>query len=69
MENTFIPANEKEAWIGILFACISSDKRLPEQETETLVHLLLIKEMFKSSEVLTIYRDCMLHTANLAAKH
>lgn len=68
MENAFSPANEKEAWIGILFACISSDKRLPEQETETLAHLLLIKEMFKSSEVLTIYRDCMLAHSKLGSK-
>ena len=67
MENTFTPANEKEAWIGILFSCISSDKRLPEQETETLVHLLLIKEMFKSNEVLSIYRDCMLAPSKLGS--
>lgn len=57
--NDYIPTTEKEAWIGILFACISADDHLPEQETETLVHMLMIKSMFKSSEVLGIYRNTM----------
>ena len=62
------PADEKEAIVGILFACMTSDAKLPEQETESLAHLLLIKEMFRSNDVLSCYRNAMMQHSHVGTK-
>ncbi|MBC8173574.1 MAG: TerB family tellurite resistance protein [Chitinophagales bacterium] len=69
MENDpFVPQNEQQAWVGILFACMASDLKLPDVETDTLVQTITKKEIFKSVMILPVYRDVMYAHSKLGSK-
>jgi hypothetical protein len=67
-DNNFISQTEQEAWVGILFACMASDLKLQDIETDTLVQTVTKKEAFKSMLILQVYRDVMLGHSKLGSK-
>jgi len=48
------PANEQEAWVGILYACIAADNEVSANEADTLITMLSAKIMFKDTDILKI---------------
>lgn len=59
-----IPNNEKqiseyEAWIAILYACLSSDGENSESETDLLVNSIYTKEKFLGIQISPLYEKVM----------
>ena len=52
-ENTVI--SELDAWVGILYSCISADNQIKDSETASLSKLLYSKEKFVGIEIAPLY--------------
>lgn len=52
-ENTVI--SELDAWVGILYSCISADNQIKNSETASLSKLLHSKEKFVGVDIATLY--------------
>lgn len=48
-------ASAHEAWVGILYSCISADNQITDSETATLSRVLLSKEQFIGIEIAPLY--------------
>lgn len=46
---------ELEAWVGILYSCISADNHIKESERESLFRLLEVKQKFAGVDIAPIY--------------
>ncbi|OIP04832.1 MAG: hypothetical protein AUJ97_02200 [Bacteroidetes bacterium CG2_30_32_10] len=49
--DSYSPINDKEAWIGILYACISSDGEIGKSEIESLSRMIANKSKFNGIEI------------------
>jgi uncharacterized tellurite resistance protein B-like protein len=47
--------SELEAWVGILYSCISADNQIKDSETASLSKLLYSKEKFVGIDILPLY--------------
>ena len=47
--------SEFEAWVGILYSCISADNQIKDSETVALTRLLLSKEKFIGIDLAPLY--------------
>lgn len=52
-ENTVI--SELDAWVGILYSCISADNQIKDSETASLSKLLYSKEKFEGVDIAPLY--------------
>ena len=51
--------SELDAWVGILYSCISADDQIKDSETESLTKLLYSKEKFVGIEVAPLYAKAL----------
>ncbi|MFV5685893.1 TerB family tellurite resistance protein [Flavobacterium sp. GB2R13] len=47
--------SELEAWVGILYSCISADNQIKDSETASLSKLLYSKEKFEGVDIAPLY--------------
>lgn len=64
----FKPLNEKEAFIGILYASLASDGEVSEIESDRLSQLLVFKEMFSNFDIVIPYRRVAIVCVKLGSK-
>jgi len=64
--NTNLPKNEGynplsdyEAWVAILYTCISIDGDISDVEINVLVRLLLFKNKFSNVQIIPFYKNAM----------
>ena len=62
-ENEYVPLSDYEAWVAILYTCISIDGEVSDIEIDVLVRLLLFKNKFSNIEIVPIYKKAM-HAKN-----
>ncbi len=48
--------SEFEAWVGILYSCISADNQITDSETATLSRVLYSKQKFVGIDIAPLYR-------------
>jgi uncharacterized tellurite resistance protein B-like protein len=48
--------SELEAWVGILYSCISADNQITDSETTTLSRVLSSKQKFIGIDIAPLYR-------------
>lgn len=48
--------SEFEAWVGILYSCISADNQITDSETVTLSRVLYSKQKFVGIDIAPLYR-------------
>ena len=48
--------SEFEAWVGILYSCISADNQITDSETATLSRVLSSKQKFIGIDIAPLYR-------------
>ena len=48
--------SEFEAWVGILYSCISADNQITDSETATLSRVLSSKQKFVGTDIAPLYR-------------
>jgi uncharacterized tellurite resistance protein B-like protein len=48
--------SELEAWVGILYSCISADNQITDSETATLSRVLSSKQKFVGIDIAPLYR-------------
>ena len=48
--------SELEAWVGILYSCISADNQITDSETATLSRVLYSKQKFVGIDIAPLYR-------------
>jgi uncharacterized tellurite resistance protein B-like protein len=48
--------SEVEAWVGILYSCISADNQITDSETSTLSRILSSKQKFVGIDIAPLYR-------------
>ncbi len=48
--------SELEAWVGILYSCISADNQITDSETATLSRVLSSKQKFVGTDIAPLYR-------------
>lgn len=56
-EYQYIPGNECEAWVGILYSCIIADGEIVKVEENTLSLMLVNKKKFEEVDVAKLYRN------------
>lgn len=57
---SYSPANEYEAWIGLLYGCMSADGEVSDAEINTISIMLASKEKFLGVDIIPIYRKVAL---------
>jgi Tellurite resistance protein TerB len=65
---SYTPANEQEAWIAIMHACIAVDEDVADEELEELSETLASKPMFEGHDVREYYRTVLLTHARIGSK-
>lgn len=56
---TYAPKNENEAWVAILYACISADGEASEIETDKMSEFLVFKQAFNGHDIAGYYRSVL----------
>lgn len=54
--NQYSVTSELEAWVGILYSCISADNQISDSETVSLSRLLHSKQKFIGIDIAPLYR-------------
>ncbi|MHA6248384.1 tellurite resistance TerB family protein [Pontibacter sp. CAU 1760] len=65
----YTPANEQEAWIAVLHACMAVDEDVADEELDKLADMLTFKPFFKGHDVREYYKSVLLAQAELGSKH
>jgi hypothetical protein len=65
---SYSPANEQEAWIAIMHACIAVDEEVADEELEELSETLASKPLFEGHEVREYYRTVLFTHAQIGSK-
>jgi hypothetical protein len=66
---TYSPANEQEAWIAIMHACIAVDEEVADAELEKLSDTLACKPFFEGHNIREYYRVVLFTHAQVGSKH
>lgn len=56
-EYQFIPKEETEAWVGLLYACVMADGEMVKVEENALSLMLVTKKKFEGVDVSRLYRN------------
>jgi uncharacterized tellurite resistance protein B-like protein len=54
---TYKPLSDYEAWMGILYACISADGEVGDSEIDSLSRMLVFKKKFDGIELAPLYKN------------
>jgi uncharacterized tellurite resistance protein B-like protein len=54
---TYKPLSDYEAWIGILYACITADGDVENSEIHSLSRMLLLKNKFSGIDIVPLYKN------------
>lgn len=54
--NQYTPANEAEAWVGVLFACVAVDQDVTSMEADTMSRVLLKKQIVQDQDLTQLYK-------------
>jgi hypothetical protein len=57
--------NQQEAYMAIMYAFVSIDEKITEDETDQLIQLLLKDEVFKNADLMAIYKKVQLINESL----
>lgn len=57
--------NQQEAYLAIMYAIVSADEKVTEDETDQLIQLLLKDEVFKEADLMAIYKKVQLINQSL----
>ena len=52
---TYKPLSDFEAWIGILYACMSSDGEVSDVEIDSLSRMIVLKQKFSGIDISPLY--------------
>ncbi|WP_040279887.1 tellurite resistance TerB family protein [Psychroserpens damuponensis] len=52
---TYKPLSDFEAWIGILYACMSADGTVSDVEIDALSRMIVLKQKFKGIDISPLY--------------
>lgn len=52
--------NQQEAYLAIMYALVSVDEKVTEDETDQLIQLLLKEDIFKEADLMAIYKKVQL---------
>lgn len=66
---TYSPANEQEAWIAIMHACIAVDEDVADEELEELSDTLADIPLFEGHNIREYYRSVLFAHAQIGSKH
>jgi uncharacterized tellurite resistance protein B-like protein len=55
-EYEYAPNDEKEAWVGLLYACIIADGEIMKVEENSLSLMLITKKKFENADIPRLYR-------------
>lgn len=64
----YSPANEQEAWLAIMHACIAVDEDVAEAELEELSETLVDKPLFEGHDIRALYRSVLVAHARIGSK-
>lgn len=64
----YSPANEPEAWLAVMHACIAVDEDVAEEELEELSETLVDKPMFEGHNIRELYRSVLVAHARIGSK-
>lgn len=51
----YAPANEQEAWMSLMYACVAVDGNISEVETNQIAHAFTYKRLFQGSKIGDLY--------------
>jgi uncharacterized tellurite resistance protein B-like protein len=52
--------SQQEAYLAILYALVSVDEQVTEDETDRLIHVLVKDELFKNTDLMAVYKKVQL---------
>lgn len=55
----YTPHSEYEAWVAILYACMSADGEISDVEIDAMARLLLFKNKFATIDILPLFQNAM----------
>jgi 6-phosphogluconolactonase/glucosamine-6-phosphate isomerase/deaminase len=58
---------EQEAYLAIMYACMSVDERVTEDETDEVINTLVAHKIFKNADLVAIYKK--IHLINQAIRY
>ncbi|MGV3640909.1 MAG: hypothetical protein ACO1NZ_10340 [Adhaeribacter sp.] len=64
----YSPANEQEAWLAVMHACIAVDEDVAEEELEELSETLVDKPLFEGHNIRELYRSVLVAHARIGSK-
>lgn len=64
-ETKFSAKNEHEAWIAILYGCMSADGNVSDAEIDKFTSLLGFKHFFRGVDMVSLYKRCALFQKDL----
>lgn len=67
-ELSYIPESDYEAWIGILYACVSADGDDSDAEIESLSRMIAFKQKFSRIDILPLYEKVEKITEEIGGK-
>jgi uncharacterized tellurite resistance protein B-like protein len=65
----FTPFSDYEAWVAILYACISVDGEVSDVEIDVMMRLLVFKNKFSGIEIVPFYKNAMNAKKEFGAQH
>lgn len=66
---SYCPRSEHEAWVAILYTCISIDGEVSDVENDAFLRLLLFKNKFAGIEVVPLYKSAMVAKKTFGGRH
>ncbi|HTI90744.1 MAG TPA: tellurite resistance TerB family protein [Puia sp.] len=65
----YTPLSDYEAWVAILYACISVDGQVSEVEIDAMSRLLIFKNKFANIEIVPFFKNAMLANNKFGPQH
>ena len=62
------PNNDKEAWVAILYACMSVDGEVSNIEIDNMVKSLVFKQKFQNVQIIDYYKPAMVAQNKIGSK-
>lgn len=57
--------SQQEAYLAIMYALVSVDEQVTEEETDKLIHVLLKHDLFKNIDLMAVYNKVQLINQSL----
>lgn len=65
----YTPLSDYEAWVAILYACISIDGETSDVEIDGMMRLLIFKNKFSNIDIVPFYKNAMLAKHEFGPQH